>query len=107
MIGLAKRQLKEETRRKGIGLLFVLPAVLGFVFFIYRPLIETFILSFQSWNMISPTRKFVGLGNYKELFESPAFFQSLINTGVYALWLVILIILLPQTSHLYHETFFS
>lgn len=91
----AQKRRKEQLRQSTIGFLFVLPAVVGFLIFIYRPLIDTFILSFQKWNMISPTREFVGLQNYQEVFSSEAFYQSLQNTGFYALWLIILIIALP------------
>lgn len=77
------------------GFLFVLPALLGFAVFVYRPLIHTLILSFHDWNMVSPTRDFVGFSNYREIFSSQIFYRSLWNTGVYGFWLVILIILFP------------
>ncbi len=94
-----KRLVTERKSKKAghklTGFLFVLPAVLGFGFFIYRPLVDTLILSFHQWNMVSPTREFVGLANYREVFSGGAFYQALWNTGVYAFWLTILIIVLP------------
>ena len=43
---------------------FLLPAALLFIIFFYWPLLQNLYLSFFSWNMISPTMKYVGLSNY-------------------------------------------
>ncbi len=92
-------EMRLFNRRKAgnavTGFLFVLPALIGFAVFIYRPLIHTFVLSFHSWNMVSPVADFVGLANYREIFAGEIFYQSLWNTAVYGFWLVVLIILLP------------
>lgn len=75
--------------------LYLLPAVLVFAIFYYRPLLEDTYLSFFQWNMISPTMKFVGLSNYQQIFASKEFGKILGNTGVLVVLLLIFNFLLP------------
>ena len=75
--------------------LYLLPAVLVFAIFYYRPLLEDAYLSFFQWNMISPTMKFVGLSNYQQIFASKEFGKILGNTGVLVVLLLIFNFLLP------------
>lgn len=112
-------RLSLKTRNALIGLLLVSPAVLLFAVFVYRPLIHTGILSFYDWNMVSPTKTFIGWENYVEMLESSTLFKALANTGSYATWLIGLIILLPilatagmtyigkRTRKVYRVTLFS
>lgn len=51
--------------------LFILPSLLVFAIFMFWPLIRTFYLSFFSWNMVKPTKEFVGLDNYIQIFTDP------------------------------------
>lgn len=78
-----------------MGLLLILPALLGLGMFVYRPLVETFWLSFLDWNMVRPVRESVGFANYSELAGSTVVHQALRNTVAYGIWLVALIIILP------------
>lgn len=80
------------------GFLFVLPAVLGLGIFVYRPLVETFRLSFVEWNMVSPNKTPVGLSNYVEIAESSGALRALSNTAAYALWLAALVLVLPGVA---------
>lgn len=75
--------------------LYLLPAVLVFAIFYYRPLLEDAYLSFFQWNMISPTMKFVGLANYQQIFASREFGKILGNTGVLVVLLLFFNFLLP------------
>ncbi|MGP2526646.1 carbohydrate ABC transporter permease [Acidaminococcus sp. LBK-2] len=75
--------------------LYLLPAILIFAVFYYRPLLEDAYLSFFQWNMISPTMKFVGLANYQQIFASKEFLKILCNTGLLVLLLLIFNFLLP------------
>ncbi len=78
-----------------MGLLFIAPALIGLGVFVYRPLVDTFMLSFYDWNMVRATRTFVGFANYHEMVESNTIRRAALNTGVYVMWLVGLIILFP------------
>ena len=59
--------------------LFLLPNLLGFLVFIFWPLIASFGLSFTSWDLLTPI-KWVGLENYKTLISDQVFWKVLWNT---------------------------
>ncbi|MFH1202600.1 MAG: sugar ABC transporter permease [Candidatus Omnitrophota bacterium] len=61
---------------------FVLPAVAIFVTFYIIPFIWVFQLGMYEWDGILPTKAFVGLGNFKEIFfEDKIWWQSMANAG--------------------------
>lgn len=76
----------------GYGLVIPALALLGL--FVLFPLGYTIYLSLTSWNMISPTKSFVGLDNYQRLFSSADFTLVLRNTLVYSVGSVGLTMLL-------------
>jgi raffinose/stachyose/melibiose transport system permease protein len=62
--------------------LFVLPAVAIFIIFYVIPFIWVFQLGMYDWDGILPTKTFVGLGNFKEIFfEDKIWWQSMANAG--------------------------
>ncbi len=64
--------------------LFALP-LLGFIaVFTYLPIAQSINLSFREWDFLSPTKPFVGLDNYRLLFENRAFWNSLYVTLLFA-----------------------
>jgi multiple sugar transport system permease protein len=68
------------------------------------PIIETLRLSLFEWNIISPRKPFVGLDNFRELFEDPLFHEALWNTsliafGVLALTIPLALILAALIHH--------
>ncbi|MGI6689949.1 MAG: carbohydrate ABC transporter permease [Christensenellales bacterium] len=69
-----------------ISLLFLLPALtLLFVFIVY-PLIETAVLSTQSWKGIYGThRVFVGIANYSRVLRSDTFWNAMLNSFYFML----------------------
>jgi multiple sugar transport system permease protein/sn-glycerol 3-phosphate transport system permease protein len=75
--------------------LFVLPVLLLMGIFIYWPLVYSVYLSMLEWNFVSPTREFVGLGNFARLAQDDGFRRALLNTGLYLLVLVPLLVVLP------------
>lgn len=88
--------MKRRGFKSGITpYLYVLPAIVPMLVFLYWPLIVNFILSVLDWNFISPTRNFIGLKNYTSLFQREAFSMALINTGKYILGLLPWAILIP------------
>lgn len=58
-----------------------------FLFLLIRiiPMLNTVILSFQSWNLLRPTRIFVGFSNYVQIFTDPMFQESAKNTVLFVL----------------------
>ena len=62
--------------------LFILPAFLAIVVYLVYPAVLTVINSFKD----NFSRKFIGLANYQQLFDSPSFRGTLFNT---LLWILI------------------
>jgi len=65
-------------------LLWVAPAVVLLVVFVYYPVLENLRLSLFRWDAFSPTEKFIGLGNYQTMAADPVFWSSLFNNVAYA-----------------------
>jgi len=62
--------------------IFVLPATLIFVIFYIIPFIWVLQLGMYDWDGIVPTKVFVGLANFKEIFfEDKIWWQSMLNAG--------------------------
>ncbi len=61
---------------------FLLPSLIGLIVFTIYPLLNSFYLSFQRWDMLSDMR-FVGLRNYQRLIDDSDFYKIMSNTGVY------------------------
>jgi len=76
------------------GFLFVLPAVIGIFVFIIIPIIGSFYLSFNEWNLLDKIT-FVGLKNYKAVLTEKYFVQIFINTVVYALSTTFFAVVIP------------
>ncbi len=80
-----KNLLKNLSDNKTVAIsLFLLPALLGTLIFIIIPVLCSFGLSFVKWDLLNPIT-FVGLENYKNLFNDKVFYQTLINTIVFAI----------------------
>src|SRR5205823_3852447 len=76
--------------------LFVAPFFVLFITFFLGPSVFALVLSFFRWNAIG-TPAWIGSGNYTRLFADPVFWQSVVNTAVYmvaSLFLVIPIALI-------------
>lgn len=69
-------------------LLWILPAVLLLVVFVYYPAVDNVRLSLYSWSAFSKER-WVGLDNYANLLKDPVFWSSLFNNIAYAVVSVI------------------
>ena len=61
-------------------LAFIAPNFLLLFVFSYWPLVYQAYLSLTRWDMISPTKTFVGLNNYQFMFTTPGFRRVLLNT---------------------------
>ncbi|WP_270887988.1 carbohydrate ABC transporter permease [Pedococcus sp. 5OH_020] len=63
---------------------WVLPAVVLLVVFVYYPIVDNIRLSFFSWSAFSTSPAFVGLDNYTTAATDPVFWHSLWNNVLYA-----------------------
>jgi ABC-type sugar transport system permease subunit len=82
--------------RKSVIALFLLPAGLFYLAFILIPAIWAFYYSVFDWSGFTTDMKFIGLGNYIQLFKDQMFWLSLKNT---------LIILVPGGLIIFFLTF--
>jgi len=71
-----------------VGYLFIAPALLLFLVFIFVPLFASLYLSFTEYNVIHPPR-WVGLDNFRALlFDDPRFWKAFRNTVAYVVGVV-------------------
>lgn len=79
-------QKKKHFRRREaiIGLLFILPSLIGFALFYAVPTVRGLVISFTDWDLLTPARS-VGLDNYARLLKDPTFWNSLKVTVYYVL----------------------
>lgn len=67
-----------EHRRSVQGWIFTSPYLIFSLIFFVFPLIMSVVLVFFDWNMISPDKTFVGLGNFKEALTSERVWNALL-----------------------------
>ncbi len=86
---IAVRSSRLSLRHKEAlaGYIFILPAVLGFILWTAGPMLYSLWLSFHSWNLVQPP-KWIGLGNYQEMWNDRIFWASVRATLTYAAILV-------------------
>lgn len=88
-----------SRRQKGenlAGMLFVLPGLLGFMIFVLLPMIFSLALSLTEWSFTSGFKgiKFIGLDNFIQLASDYKFIASGVNTLVFTLATVPVILIL-------------
>ncbi len=71
--------------------LFLAPGLAMFILYVIAPIFESIWISFYDWDGLGP-RKWIGLGNYVELFDDDSFYTSLYNN---VLWLVLYLLAIP------------
>src|SRR5659263_262184 len=85
-------KVKQYRKNKDnlVAYIFLLPALVGFIAFIIIPFISSLILSFTELNFVSGLSgiKFIGLNNFKELFNDPWFKSSFTNNVVFSITVV-------------------
>lgn len=74
-----------KTIRKQLpNYIFVLPHLVFFLVFLAGPVFFGFWISFRSWEIISPEKPFIGLGNYQYLLGDDIFIKAVGNTVRFA-----------------------
>lgn len=79
--------LKRRKKESFFGILFALPVILGFIIFVFTPLIVSLVLSVTDYNVVGAETNFVGFSNFKHFFDGTDiyFFKSLGVTAYYVL----------------------
>lgn len=65
-------------------LLFMLPAIVIMLVFIYIPVVQNFNFSLYRWSAINPNWEFIGLENYQRILGDELFWKSIVNNTWYA-----------------------
>jgi ABC-type sugar transport system permease subunit len=71
--------MQASSRKKILPYLITAPYLLHLLAFILFPVIFSIVLTFHKWNIIAPM-EFIGLDNFKRLFQDRLFWKSLLNT---------------------------
>jgi ABC-type sugar transport system permease subunit len=84
---MAQRRRRRMSRREAEelrnGLLFISPWIVGFTVFMAYPIAMSLYYSLCDFSVLQPAR-FVGLANYRQLFQDDVFLTALSNTFIYA-----------------------
>lgn len=107
------------NRKKLTPYFFVIPGLVIILLFVYYPIVQNLIYSVLDWDLFSGSKEFIGLKNYRKLFESDAFWVAFKNNLWYisislffqvGISLVIAAILenmrMKKLSAVYRTTFF-
>lgn len=91
-IAVGERSAQESGFRKLARKLrpyaVIAPSIIVLIVFWIYPIFEMGGLSLYEWNLVSPTRKFVGLQNFINLVQDLQFRQTLLNTLIYMVFTV-------------------
>lgn len=93
----AKQRRAPRVRLGGLKpYLYLLPVILSLGFWVYRPLIQTFQLSFYQWNLLPTSpKKYAGWQNFENLLTLPEMGKALTNTLIYTVGVIPFSLILP------------
>lgn len=82
---MTKRSLRQKQEARW-GFFFVAPFLIGFVLFMFGPMLLSLIGSFTDYNLTSKMN-FIGLNNFKRMFlNDDLFWKSLYNTAYFTIF---------------------
>jgi len=83
-----KNRIKEEMRKNGIVYIVLAPVLIHFLIFQVIPFVYSFVLTFLNYRIIG-TSEFVGLRNWKQLFDDPIALKSIWNTVLFSFYYIV------------------
>ncbi|MEH7388077.1 sugar ABC transporter permease [Bacillus sp. JJ1521] len=83
-----KKRIKDEWRKNGLVYLVMTPVLIHFLIFQVIPFIYSFILTFLNYRIIG-TSEFVGLRNWKQLFQDDIALKSIWNTVLFSFYYIL------------------
>lgn len=95
-----------RRKRWKFAILALLPVLLVYGWVRLFPIGEILRLSLHKWDLLSRTKPFIGLQNFRELFQDTLFQTALVNTAIIAFGVLIVTIPLAMTlaALIYHRT---
>jgi ABC-type sugar transport system permease subunit len=100
------RRKKIDTKRTPFIICFLAPACIFYGLFVIWPVLQAFFVSTFRWRGVSSERQFVGLDNFKTLFQDSSFWNALSHS----IWIlvvagiVIMVIAMAMAHVLQRET---
>jgi len=82
---ITQARRRQQWREYGLFALFVAPNLLLLLLFTYKPMVESVRFSLYDWDLISPTKTWVGLDNYREYFSDATSRYIIRNTLVFTI----------------------
>ena len=83
--------MSSKAKRKLTEMLFLLPTLLAFIMVIIIPFIYGIYYSFTNWQGTGAASAWVGLDNYKTIFQEPGFLHSFLVTVIFTLFNLVLV----------------
>lgn len=77
--------MKKTFQNRQTAILYILPALLLILSFVFLPIILNLYNSLFRWNSFDAGRTFVGFEYYGRLFKDPVFYTALKNNSLYAI----------------------
>lgn len=74
---------------------FLIPALFLLSLTVFVPALQAFYLSFTTYQDIGESPKFIGIDNFVKLWHDPIFWLTLVNTIVYLVGVVPILVILP------------
>ncbi len=95
--GKQKKQLGQNERlQRRWGLIFISPWIIGFLLFFLLPMGASLVFSFLEFDLIRPEdARFIGLENYRQWFDDPLVWESLLVTVKFAAIMIPISLALP------------
>lgn len=90
-----RTRIASRTLRSAEPYLYLAPALLAILIFVYLPLARTVQLSFYQGNLLNPTRLYVGWDNYSQMLQNPIFHRILLQSGHYIAFSMIGSVIIP------------
>src|SRR5690554_2097397 len=87
--------LIEKIKGNRMAYYFILPALITIMVLTIYPVLYTFYLSFFDYNIIfAHLKRFLSLGNYLNLLTSSFFWEVMINTVLFTVFCVVMIMII-------------
>ena len=90
-VGSARRGWWRRNQRRLAPMLFLAPGIAFFAVYVILPIFQSFHISLYHWDGLGAAR-YIGLDNYEELLDDPAFYTSLGNN---VRWLALYLLAIP------------
>jgi multiple sugar transport system permease protein len=81
-----------EQKRAFAGIRMVIPAVIILGVFILYPIVQSFWMSLNDWNILQNKKSFIGAGNYLKAISDERFLNALKNTVLFTISYVPLLV---------------